>query len=88
MRGYPKRVATKQDFLNLLDSPYKNRALAELQSIVDLDDDTATRATGLIDENDPEKGYKTEAIPNPLPAWKRYGFGSRQEIADLIAANQ
>ena len=85
MKGYPKFVATKQDFINLLNMPeYREQALADLQAIYDLQDDKATRATTLIDESDPEKGYNTEEIENPNPVWKQKGFESRQDIMGLI----
>ena len=85
MKGYPKFVAVKQDFVNLLDMPeFKEQALADLQAIYDLQDDKATRATTLIDESDPEKGYNTEEIDNPNPVWKQKGFASRAEVLELI----
>ncbi len=85
MQGYPKTINVKQDFINLLNMPeYKTRALSDLQAIYDLDDDKATKATTLIDANDPEKGFNTETIDNPNPAWKQKGFSGREEIAKLI----
>ncbi len=85
MRGYPKHIATKQDFINLLAMPeHKAHALADLKAIHDLDDAKATRATTLIDENDPEKGFNTETIDNPLPVWKQKGFTSRKAVAAMI----
>ncbi|MBC8402500.1 MAG: hypothetical protein H8E14_13505 [Candidatus Marinimicrobia bacterium] len=87
MQGYPKRVATKQDFINLLEMPeHKSQALADLQAIVDVDDDQVLVATTLIDENDPVQGWNTELQDNPNPVWKQKGFAKRQEIVDLIAA--
>lgn len=88
MRGYPKYVATKQDFLNLLAMPeYKAQALEELKNIVSLDDSTAMRATIQIDLNDPRKGWNMVKIENPLPLWRLKGFASRQEVVDIIPAN-
>ncbi len=85
MYGYPKTIATVQDFVNLLNMPeYKAKAMAELQAIHDLDDDKTTRATTLIDENDPEKGFNVEEIDNPNPLWKQKGFSSREEVKELI----
>ena len=85
MKGYPKFVAMKQDFINLLNMPeYKEQALKDLQAIYDLHDDKAQRATTLIDENNPELGYNTEEIDNPNPVWKQKGFDSRQAVVDLI----
>jgi threonyl-tRNA synthetase len=81
MKGYPKHVAIKQDFLNLLEIPeFKDQALADLAEIRDLTDDTATR-TLVIQE---DGTAVTEEIENPMPLWKIKGFSSRQEITDLI----
>ena len=88
MRGYPKNVATKQDFLNLLSTEeLKAQVIEDLKKIYNLDDSKATRATTLIDPDDPEKGYNTEIIDNPMPLWKQKGFASRQDVADLITEN-
>jgi len=82
MKGYPKHIATKQDFLNLLDTAeFRARAVDDLAAIRDTDDDTATR-TIAIDEATGEA--QTETIENPMPLWKIKGFASRQEVIDLI----
>ena len=45
MKKYPERVATKQDYLNLLAMPeYRARAIRDLKAIRDTKDDTATIA--------------------------------------------
>ena len=86
MRGYPKHVATKQDFLNLLSMPeYKAKAITDLKSIADLKDDKATIATTLKDSKNPEKGFNTKTIDNPNPVWKQKGFKNKKEILDLVA---
>jgi hypothetical protein len=138
MRGFPKYIATKQDFMNLLSisddyatltaqpaeiglkgakiesikqdfttlfttkatnskevndlldvctasltpDDFKSRALAELIIIRDMDDDKASRTIS-IDETTGEA--VTEEIDNPMPLWKVKGFGSREEVAALIA---
>jgi len=88
MRGFPKHIATVQDFRNLLtDDGFKEQALSVLNSIYNLDDSKATRATTLIDLENPEGGYNTEIIDNPMPMWKQKGFESRQAVADLITKN-
>jgi hypothetical protein len=88
MRGYPKTIATKQDFINLLSTKeFKAQAIEDLKKIYNLDDGKAVRATTLIDPDDPEKGYNTEIIDNPMPMWKQKGFASRQDVADLITEN-
>jgi hypothetical protein len=88
MKSYPKYLAVKQDFINLLeDKEFKKQALIELLAIYKLDDSKATKATTLIDPLDPEKGWNTEIIDNPMPMWKQKGFASRQAVADLITEN-
>lgn len=85
MRGYPKTIKTKQDFLNLLNmKEFKDQASIDLKAIHDLQDSKTTRATTFIDSAAPEKGYHTELINNPMPLWKQRGFASKQEISDLI----
>ena len=89
MKGYPNRVATKEDFLNLLAMPeHKAHAIADLKAIRDIDDAKVTKATTLIDPEDPEKGYNTELITNPLPIWKQKGFSSRAEVTELIEKSE
>ncbi|MFA5378015.1 MAG: hypothetical protein WC455_19850 [Dehalococcoidia bacterium] len=85
MKGYPKHIATKQDFLNLLADPdFKARAIADLKSIRDLDDDQATRTLSIREDGT----AVTEEIDNPSPLWKIKGFTSREEVAALIAAQE
>jgi hypothetical protein len=86
MRGFPRHIATVQDFRNLLaNDGFKEQALSVLNDIYNLDDSKATRATTLIDPEDPKSDWNTEVIDNPMPLWKQKGFGSRQAVADLIA---
>ena len=86
MKGFPKHIATVQDFKNLLaDDGFKEQALSVLNDIYNLDDSKAARATTLIDPEDPKSDWNTEVIDNPMPAWKQKGFSSRQAVADLIA---
>jgi len=88
MKGYPKRVATRQDFLNLLSiEELKDQAIEDLRKIYCMDDSKAIRATTLIDPDDPEKGYNTEIIDNPMPMWKQKGFSTRREVAALMVEN-
>jgi len=85
MKGFPKYIATKQDFLNLLDDErFKDQAIMELNRIYDLDDSKATRATALVDPDDPMGDWNTEIIDNPMPLWKQKGFSDREEIKELI----
>lgn len=74
--------------MNLLAMPeHKQQALNELMNIFQLNDDTALKATTLVDPGNPESGWNTEAIENPNPLWKQRGFVSRQEVAEIITAN-
>lgn len=85
MRGYPKHIATKQDFLNLLaDQEFKERAIADLKVIRDVPDDKATRTVSINEDGT----AVTEEIDNPMPLWKVKGFISRAEVAALIAAQE
>ena len=66
MDKYPRHIATKQDFINLLRMPeYRTRALTELKAIRDLKDDTATRAVEAAEQqpifviDDPNADEKT-----------------------------
>jgi threonyl-tRNA synthetase len=83
MKGYPKYIATKQDFINLLADPgYIVQALEDLKLIRDLDDDKASRTISINEETGEAT---TEEIDNPMPLWKVKGFSSRQEVEDLIS---
>lgn len=82
MKGYPKHIATKQDFVNLLlISEYKGQAITNLKAIHDLDDDKASRTVSISEDGT----AVMEEIDNPMPLWKVKGFTSRQDVADLIA---
>jgi len=79
---YPEYVATKQDYLNLLQMPNcKKQALNELQRIYAAKDESATR---VISGSEETKDMKTERIPNPNPLWKQKGFSSRDEVLKII----
>ena len=82
MRGYPKYIATKQDYINLLsDEGLHDETLVELIAIRDLGDNTVIRvASGSEEEGD----LVTEEIENPMPRWKIKGFTTKQELIDLI----
>ena len=85
MKGFPKHIGTVQDFKNLLsDDGFKKQALSVLSEIYNLDDSKTTRATTLIDPEDPQSDWNTEVIDNPMPLWKQKGFESRQAVADLF----
>lgn len=87
MKGYPKYIATRRDFENLLKMPeHKDRAMTELQAIYKKADDKAVIAETLKDPKDIQGEYITKEIANPSPLWKIMGFKTRQEVADLISA--
>ena len=88
MRGYPKFVATKKDYENLMAMPeYKDQAIKELSAIRDLDDDKAAEViSSTTDEETGKETVVTKEIDNAMPAYKVKGFKSRQEVADLISA--
>ena len=82
MIGYPKYIATRQDFINMLSiDEYRTQALAHLADVYAAKDDTATRVIGTGADGED----LVEAIPNPMPIWKQKGFASRQDVADVIA---
>jgi len=88
MRGYPKVIATKADFLYLLAMPeYKDQALADLKAIYELQDDTM-EVVKSSDTDDQGKMVNviTETVPAPMPKWRRMGFESRQDVLDLYGA--
>ena len=86
MKGYPKHIAFKQDFINLLaDKEYRERAIADLRIIAEADDDKAMRTISINEATGEEV---TEEIDNPMPLWKVKGFESRKDVAELIAAQE
>ena len=85
MNGYPSKIATKQDFLNLLGiDEFQQQATIDLKKIAAIDDSKMTIATTLKDPEDESKGFNTKIQTNPSPTWKQLGFASKQEIADVI----
>jgi len=88
MRGYPKYIPTKQDYINLLAIPeHKARALGDLEGLYADDDTLIMTTTELIDPRDPMSDWKQELKPNPSPLWKQKGFADRTELAKIIKAN-
>ena len=86
MRGYPRLIATKQDFINLLAVPeFKAQALSDLQAVYDLQDDTLERVVSFdTDDKGQMINIVTETVDAPMPKWKRMGFESRAEILNLM----
>lgn len=85
MRGYPKVIATRQDFINLLAEPkFKEQALADLLTVYELDDDTVERVVSYdTDDEGRMINIVTETIEAPMPKWKRMGFESRAAVMEL-----
>ena len=86
MRGYPKHIATKQDFDNLLAMPeYKDKALKDMKKIQAVDDAKVIRVvSGSIETED----LVTEEIDNPNPAWKQAGFETKKVLDDLVTVKE
>jgi hypothetical protein len=81
MRGYPKGSLSMTDYTNLLAMPeHADRAIADLAKLSAMDDSRIT-----IDQGT-EKAPRLVEIANPMPAWKRAGFGEKVELADLVAS--
>ena len=85
MKGYPRLIATKQDFINLLAEPeFKAQALADLQAVYDLQDDTLERVVSYdTDDKGQMINVVTEAVAATMPRWKRMGFESRAAVMEL-----
>jgi len=76
MRGYPKHIANKQDFDNLLDMPeYETQALADLKRLQVIDDAKVIR---VVSGSEEDKNLVTEEIDNPNPVWKQKGFATKK----------
>lgn len=86
MRGYPKHIATRQDFINLLGiAEFKDLALSDLKVVFTTQDDHMDRVVSYDkDEQGQMINVVTERIPAVNPKWKQKGFASRQAVADLI----
>ena len=82
MRNYPRNIATKQDFINLLAMPeYKEKAEKELKALHELQDDFVERVvSSKIDVKGQMTDVVTETIPNSSLMYKRMGFESKEEI--------
>ena len=86
MRGYPKYMANKRDFDNLLTMPeYEKQALADLKRLQGIDDAKVIRVvSGSVETDD----LITEEIDNPNPAWKQKGFVTKKAVDDLVTAKE
>lgn len=88
MRGYPRVIATKQDFINLLAEPsFRAQALVDIKAVYDLQDDTMERVVSYDkDEAGQMINVVMETVPATNPKWKRMGFESRDEVMGLYEA--
>lgn len=80
MKGYPKIVNNKIDYINLLnDENTRSRAIDDLENIFSLDDSYVE-----IHEESEGEEPKIRIVENPMPIYKRIGFESLDEVRDLI----
>jgi len=83
VRGYPKYIATKQDYENLLKMPeFSKQAAADLEALAKVDTAKVTRAIRPVDEAKPDGEWVTEEITNPKPEWKRKGFDTIKMVTN------
>ena len=87
MKGYPKVIATKKDFINLFAIPeFREKVLADLKAIHDFQDDTMEVVKSYAED---EKGQMvnvvTATIRALLPKWKRMGFSSKKDVQNLFS---
>lgn len=87
MRGYPKYVATVQDYKNLLGmDEHKDRALAELEGLAALKDETMSVPKDdkvlAVDGVYAAKDLKT--VANPMPVCKIKGFSDTAAVTKLL----
>jgi hypothetical protein len=88
MKGYPKLILKKQDFMNLLAiEEHKAQALSDLQKLYANDDTLILTTTSLVDPGDPMSDWNQEMRPNPAPLWQQKGFESREDLAQIITEN-
>jgi hypothetical protein len=86
MIGFPRHIATKKDYENLLqDKDYKELAVKELEKLQDFDDRTVTIAIEPLDPDNPESEWETQEIDNPYPLHQQKGFQEWMDIVNLNA---
>jgi len=89
MIGFPKHIATVEDFQNLLnDSDFKEQALEKLQELQDFDDRVVTRAVEPVNPDKPDGEWVTEEIENPFPVHRQKGFEEWLGLVKLNAESQ
>lgn len=86
MRGFPRVIATVQDFENLLgDKDMKQEAIRKLEELMDFDDRTVTVALKPKNKDDPDGEWKTIKIRNPHPIHRQRGFLRWRDVVALNA---
>ena len=86
MEGYPKVIATVQDFKNLFTHPeYKALAIKELKMLMDFDDRGVTQPTTPKNPSDPNSDYNTIRVVNPYPVHMQKGFPRWSVVVKLYA---
>jgi hypothetical protein len=84
MKGYPKYIATRQDYENLLKIPeFAKQAGIDLAALAKIDTAKVTRAIRPVDPEKPDGEWVTEEITNPSPMWKQKGFESAKAVSDM-----
>lgn len=87
MIGFPIHIATRQDYINLLDmEEYRDQALEKLGELRDFDDTLSTRAIEPVNPDDPDGEWITEEIPTPRPMYMQKDFEEWEEVVELEAA--
>ena len=85
MRGYPKNIATKQDYINLLNTKeFKEKAVQDLKKICNYEEEKTFKVTEFTVSPSNEKKYRVELITNPKPPWKTKGFYNIQDVENII----
>ena len=81
MKGYPKNIATKQDFINLLAMPeYREMAEKELRVLQGMSDDTVEKVvSSKTDAKGNMTDVVTETIPNSIKGRKRHVSGRKEQ---------
>ena len=82
MKGFPRIIKTKQDWINCLeDEDLRKKALERLQGIYKTKDDYVVRVVSGSEET---KDLVTKRVKNPMPLYRQRGFETRQELKDLM----
>jgi len=84
MKGFPKNLKTKQDFLNCIAEYGREKTLAAFGRILIDDTKVEKVASYDLEEKTGEmSNIKTEIVENSLPTWQRLGFASLDEMMKI-----